>query len=207
MKKQYNQTIIVFALISLIRFSEPPSPPRHIMAEGISPWLIIVTFLPPIMWNSLSDITYNLTYQSVESGTLSFIQFEATVGHNMSGMEERLIEGLEEDTTYIIDVSAVNGFGSSLPSVTVEASTKAFTSEPAIYSCIECQLLQICLPVDDVGALLLSDAMDLYYYQVNEVTIIQDNPVAPTERFLYRFPAAVQGLHICVCVCVLVGTP
>ena len=76
-----------------------------------------------------------------------------------------------------------------------------------MYGCIERQLLQICLPAGDTGALLLSDAMDLYYYQVTDLIIIHS--AAPTGRFLHRFPAAVRGLcvcaSLCVCVCVLVG--
>ena len=54
-------------------------------------------------------------------------------------------------------------------------------------------MFQFCLPTGDNGALLISDAMDLYYYQVNEVTVLGFDPVAPTQRYLHTFPAAVRG--------------
>ena len=125
----------IFVLMLLLPLSEPPSPPRSVMAEGTGPQSITVTFLPPIIWNSLTDIIYNLTYQSVKKGSLYFLSFGSTVERNMAGMEERLINGLEEDTAYIIIVSAINDFGSSPPSIPVQVSTKAFTSEPVIFSC------------------------------------------------------------------------
>ena len=122
-----------FVPISLLPSLEPPSPPRNVMAEGISPQSITVTFLPPLIWNSLTEISYNLTYQPVDSDNISFILFGSTVQHNMEGMEERPIEGLRENTEYIIAVSAVNEIGSSLPSMPITASTKAFMSEFASF--------------------------------------------------------------------------
>ena len=127
---------LVFVLIVLLSLSEPPSPPRSVKAEGTSPQSITVTFLQPIIWNSLINIMYNLTYRSVDDGgSLSFIQFDATVDRNKNEREVKSIEGLEENTTYNITVSAVNAFGSSMPSESVLASSNAFTSEPGFLSC------------------------------------------------------------------------
>ena len=127
---------LVIVLIALFSLSEPPSPPRSVMAEATSPESITVTFLPPITWNSLTNIKYNLTYQPIENGNLSFIVFEAQVEYNMASMEERMIKGLEDDTPYIITVSAVNGFGSSPPSIPVQVSTTAFMSKLVIFGCM-----------------------------------------------------------------------
>ena len=123
----------VFVSVSLLPLPEPPSPPRSLMAEAISPRSITITFLPPLIWNSMTNqILYNMSYQTVEKGNMAFVLFGALVKRNTEGMEGRLIENLEEDTEYIITVSAVNDFGSS-PQVLVQESTKAFISEPAIY--------------------------------------------------------------------------
>ena len=125
----------VSVLMVLLPLLVPPSPPRYVEAEGTSHQSITVTFLQPIIWNSLTNIKYNLTYQPVKDGNLSFTQFDAIVGRNMAKQEERSIEGLEENTTYIIVVSAINEFGSSVPSESVLASSKAFTREPGFLGC------------------------------------------------------------------------
>ena len=112
-------------MIALLPLLEPPSAPRSVMAEATSPQSITVTFRPPLIWNSLTDIAYNLTYQPVENGQISYLLFFSNVERNSAGIEERLIDDLEEDTEYIITVRAINEFGSSLPSV-VQVSTPAF---------------------------------------------------------------------------------
>ena len=79
---------------------------------------------------------YNLTYRPVEDdGNLYFIHFDATVDRNKNEREVKSIEGLEENTTYYITVSAINAFGSSVPSESVLASSNAFKSEPGFLGC------------------------------------------------------------------------
>ena len=105
------------------------------MAEGSSPQSITVTFLQPIIWNTMSDITYKMTFHPVEdSAKSSSIQFTASVPFQRPKREERLLEGLKVGTEYVIIVTAINEFGSSLPSDPVRPSTKVFTSEAAIFA-------------------------------------------------------------------------
>ena len=82
----------------------------------------------------MSDITYNVTFHPVgDIVYLSFIQFTAAVKFQKPGREERLLEGLEVGTEYEIVVTAINEFGSSLPSDSVRATTKVFTGEATIF--------------------------------------------------------------------------
>ena len=105
------------------------------MTEGSSPHSITVTFLQPIIWNTMIDIMYNMTFHPVEdSVNLSSIQFLPVVKFRSPGREERLLEGLKVGTEYVIIVTALNEFGSSLPSNPVQASTKFFTGEAAIFA-------------------------------------------------------------------------
>ena len=77
----------------------------------------------------MSDITYNVTFQPLENRwKLSSIRFSAAIHFQKPGREERLLEGLQVDTEYVIVVTAINEFGSSLPSDSALATTKAFTS-------------------------------------------------------------------------------
>ena len=116
-------------------FSEPPSPPRDVIAEGLSPHSITVTFLQPTIWNTMSDITYKLTFLPVEeSAKLSSIRFTALVKFQSPEREKRLLEGLLEGTEYLIYLIAINEFGSSLPSDPVRAMTNFFTGEVAIFA-------------------------------------------------------------------------
>ena len=176
------------------------------MAEGSSPQSITVTFLQPIIWNTMSDITYNVTFHPVGgSVNLSFTQFSAAVKFQKPGREERLLEGLQVGTEYVIVVTAINEFGPSLPSDSVLASTKAFTGETTIFAWLyskgnEFVRNNIASTEDDPGALILANGMDIFYYQVNDFTVAQAyNPIVPTKQFLHTFPATVQGLCLCVC--------
>ena len=120
----------VLVLMVPLLFSEPPSPPRDVMAEGSSPHSITITFLQPINWNTLIDITYNVTFHPVEdSAMLSSIQFIADVKFQRPEREEKLLEGLQVGTEYVITVTAINEFGSSLPSNSVWTMTNFFTGE------------------------------------------------------------------------------
>ena len=187
-------------------FSEPPSPPRDVMAEGLSPHSINITFLQPIIWNTMIDIMYKVTFHPVEdSVNLSFFKFAATVKFQSPGREKRLLEGLLVGTEYVIIVTAINEFGSSLPSNPVQAWTNDFTREATIfarfYSGVNaCTRHNIVSTADEAGALLLANGTDILYYQVNDITVANTfNPILPTKRFLHTFPATVRGSCVCVC--------
>ena len=72
---------------------------------------------------------YNVTFQSLKNKwKLSSILFSAAIKFQKPGPEQRLLEALQVDTEYVIIVTAINGFWSSLPSDSVLAATKVFTS-------------------------------------------------------------------------------
>ena len=195
----------VIVLMALFPLLAPPSPPHSVEAEGTSPQSITVTFLQPVIWNSLFDITYNLTYRPVKDGNLAFIMFSSLVDRNVAEREKRLIEGLEENTTYIITVRAINDFGSSVPSESVLASSKAFTSEAGLFSCRAGGKVAIafCLLAGDAGALLVSDSQTLFYYQVNDASVLRLDEITQSPNELHTFPATILGLCVCIHRCVL----
>ena len=150
------------------------------------------------------DISYNLTYQS-DGKNLSFIQFGAILQQNKAGTVERMVEGLEQDTTYTITVSAVNDWGTSPSAGPLEVTTIAFTSELS-HPLLRCsgERLIFCFAADDPGALLVANAMEVFYYQVNDATISESIPVVNTRALLYTFNSTVRGVHVYVSTCVRV---
>ena len=71
-----------------------------------------------------------MTYQSIENEIVNYQMFGTNFNtFTRIGLEGALISKLEENTTYVIRVTAINDFGSSPSTNPVQATTKAFTSE------------------------------------------------------------------------------
>lgn len=83
--------------------------------------------MPPMIWNTEAQISYNLTFQSSKQLEESYLMFTAKTQRNQSVMEESDLTNLKENTTYVIRVSAINEFGSSPQSSPVLGTTKAST--------------------------------------------------------------------------------